>query len=81
MPDSLPGLANFKRAEEQFMQGSFLYQYVLFPISCGGVSMEIAVSDKQFTRTDAARLNQLREAVLQARPTPDTLSWHIQVLR
>ncbi|OHB56976.1 MAG: hypothetical protein A2173_09260 [Planctomycetes bacterium RBG_13_44_8b] len=78
MPDSLPGLANFKQAEEQFMQGSSLYQYILFPMSCGGVSMEITVSDKQFSKIDAARLNQLRRMVLQTRPTPDTLSWRLQ---
>ena len=78
MPDSLPGLANSKQAEGQLMQGSLLYQYVLFPMSCGGVSMEITVSDKQFSRNDAVRLNQLRKTVLQARPTPDALSWHIQ---
>jgi hypothetical protein len=78
MPDSLPGLANFKQAEGQLMQGSLLYQYVLFPISCGGVSMEIAVGDKQFSKTDTARLNQLRKTVLQARPTAHTLSWRIE---
>jgi len=78
MPDSLPGLANFKQVEEQLNQGSFLYQYVLFPMACGGVSMEITVSDKQFTKTDATRLNQLRRTVLQARPTPDTLFWHLK---
>ena len=81
MSDSLPGLANFKQAEGQLMQGSFLYQYVLFPLSCGGVSMEITVSDKQFSKTDVARLNQLRKMVLQARPTSDTLFWHIQGLQ
>ncbi|MFA5291871.1 MAG: DUF1598 domain-containing protein [Phycisphaerae bacterium] len=80
MPDSLPGLANFKQVEEQFNQGAFVYQYVLFPMACGGVSMEINVSDKQFAKTDTAQLNQLRRTVLQTRPSPDTLFWHFKGL-
>jgi hypothetical protein len=77
MPLSLPGLANSEEAQGQVRLGGLLYQYVLFPMAFGGVSMEIAVDQKQFARTRTKQMNQLREAAVAARPSRDALFWHI----
>lgn len=69
MLPSLPSLVNSKEAQ--------LYQYVLFPMAFGGVSMEIAVDQKQFARTKTIQMNQLHEAVIATRPSRDALLWHI----
>jgi len=77
MPPSLRGLANSKEARGEFTQGGFLYQYVLFPMACGGVSMEINLDEHRFAATKGEQMNQLRELVITSRPSPGALSWQL----
>ena len=77
MPPSLPGLANSKEDRGQITQGGLLYQYVLFPMACGGVSMEINLDERRFAATKEEQMKQLRELVIRSRPSPGALSWQL----
>lgn len=77
MPTSLRGLANSKEARGEFTKGEFLYQYVLFPMACGGVSMEINLDEHRFATTKGEQIYQLRELAISSRPHPDVLSWQL----
>ncbi len=77
MPVSLPGLANSKDARWESTRGAMRYQYVLFPMACGGVSMEMSIDNSHFAATKTEQMNQLRELVLRSRPTQDALSWKL----
>ena len=77
MPPSLPGLANFEEARGEFTQGGLLYQYVLFPMACGGVSMEINLDERRFATTKREEMTQLRQLVIRSRPSPAALFWHL----
>lgn len=77
MPPSLRGLANFKEARGEFTQGGLLYQYVLFPMACGGVSMEINLDEHRFATTKGEQMNELRGWVIRSRPSPGALSWQL----
>jgi hypothetical protein len=75
MPPSLPGLANSREARGEFTRGDSSYGYVLFPMVCGGVSMEIDVDEHRFAATHGEQLRQLHDSVIQSRPSPAALSW------
>jgi hypothetical protein len=77
MLPSMPGLANSKEAQGTLDKGGMMYQYVLFPMVCGGVSMEMPANRTQFKKTDSARLDQLRVAVLKSRPSRNALAWPV----
>lgn len=77
MPPSLTGLANSKEVQGQLRQGGFLYQYVLFPMACGGVSMEITIDRRNFAKMKQVQMDKLRNSVISARPSIETLSWHL----
>jgi hypothetical protein len=77
MPPSLPGLVNSREVQGQVSRDGLLYKYVLFPMTCGGVSMEMPLNESQFATTKKIRMNQLREAVIATRPNRDALSWSI----
>lgn len=79
MPPSLTGLANSKEVQGQVKQGGSLYQYVLFPIACGGVSMEINIDSRNFAKTKQVQLDKLMKSVISSRPGIETLSWHLPV--
>ena len=74
MPDVLPGLVNAK--EGQTTVGTS--QYIFKPITCGGVSMDMAVAPRQFRADSAAELAGLRAAVLRDRPAPSAVSWTLR---
>lgn len=74
MPPSLPGLANSRTARVSFTPGNSTREYILFPMVCGGVSMESDAS-AEFGRAHAPQLEHLRQAVLASRPNRDTLCW------
>lgn len=80
MEPSLPGLVNSKEGRGVVTKGGSIYQYVLFPIVCGGVSMEIPVSPEQFKSTETKRLYELRQAVLKFRPKQNALWWALPEL-
>ncbi len=77
MPSSMPGLANSKKAQGTLTKGATMYEYVLFPIVCGGVSMETPITSRQFSNNNSTRLDQLYQAVIRSRPSRDALCWSL----
>jgi hypothetical protein len=77
MPNSLPGLVNYKEKQGYVQQGDTALEYVLFPMVCGGVGMEMKLEPKQFVMDDSGRLQALRSAALRSRPQRDALCWAI----
>ena len=73
MPESLPGLANMKECELAVERGGIVSTLAVFPIVCGGVSMEVDVRKAPFA--DHAPLTGRRVAVLKARPNANALTW------
>lgn len=69
MPPSLSGLANSKEAT--------FSAYVLFPMTCGGVSMDIKLDERRFAKTKVEQMNKLRALVIKSRPSLDALSWQL----
>jgi len=78
MPVSKPGLANSEEVTGNLTRGGLLYQYVLCPIVCGGVSMDMPITSAQFRKTQFPNLNRLRQATLASRPRHDALFWLIR---
>lgn len=75
VPRQLPGRSNVKGFEHRRDVGDG-YQITRLQLpSCGGVGIEIKVSQKNFLKDTTGRLTELRTMVLKARPTPDALSW------
>jgi hypothetical protein len=75
MPDSLPGLANFRQWSQESRQGNTVMQYFMFCIACGGVGMDMTVSQQYFRREPTKSLAIFRKAAIQARPSPEALFW------
>jgi len=72
----LPGRSNVKGFEHRRNFGDG-YQITRLQLpSCGGVGIEITLSQRNFLKDTTGRLAELRAMVLKARPTPDTLSWN-----
>lgn len=72
---TLPGLSHVKGFEHRrdFSGG---YQVAQFALpSCGGVSIDIRVNERNITRDRTGRLDQLRRIVLNARPSSDIVCW------
>ena len=70
MPDSLPGLVNYK---ETHVDVSKRLKKWSLPLMYGGVNMEMDITERQF-RADP-KLNKMRKAVISARPDSDALTW------
>ncbi len=79
MMPSLAGLTNSKEVQGQVKLGGSFYQYVLFPIVCGGVSMEVNLDRSNFVKTKQTQMNKLRKAVISSRPSTKTFSWSVTV--
>lgn len=77
MPPSWSGLANSKEVRGRVTQGGQLYEYLLFPMVCGGVSMEINLDRRNFSWTKGDEMDRLRKLVIKSRPNLGALSWSI----
>ncbi|MCY2989661.1 MAG: DUF1598 domain-containing protein [Planctomycetota bacterium] len=75
LPATLPGLANSQEFSHRFKQGNREGEYVLFPMVCGGVGMDMRADKESFGRAPDRRLSVLRTAALSARPSRDALAW------
>ena len=75
MPDSLDGLANSRQWKHSFMEGNIRYELALYPIICGGVGMDMKISEKNFIAPRQTRENTLRKKVMDKRPARNSLSW------
>ena len=77
MPLFLPGLTNSREVLGEYTQGGLYYQYVLFPMTFGGVSMEINIDEHCFDTARIEQMDQLREIAITSRPDPQSLSWQL----
>lgn len=72
MPDSLEGCVLSQEAFLKGKDGSTNYWY--FPVTFGGVNMEMGVRERSFEKDE--KLKRVKSKVLQKRPSPDALFWH-----
>ena len=77
MLPALPGLANTKQWSHSEKHGNVIREYVLSPIVCGGVSMEMAVKNDKFDDSHNAWLFSFRMEALFERPSNDELTWEV----
>jgi len=71
----LPGRSHVKRFEHrQDFTGGYQITQLWLP-TCGGVDINISVSQSNFVDDTTGRLSALRATVLKARPSPDALFW------
>jgi hypothetical protein len=73
MPESLPGLANYKEVVLEVPGGT----QVLFPIVCGGVGMDMSVQEADHRSDLSSELFLWRGRALAARVSPTAVSWHM----
>lgn len=73
MPDSMEGCVVNQEAFLKGKDGKGTYWY--FPVTFGGVNMELEVRERSFERDD--KLKRVKSKVLQRRPSPEALFWHI----
>ena len=73
MPDSMEGCVVHQEAFLKGKDGKGTYWY--FPVTFGGVNMEMEVRERSFEKDD--KLKRLKSKVLQKRPSPEALFWHI----
>lgn len=75
MEASLPGLANYREWSHRVSRGNSVYTYTLFPMVCGGVSMDMTVTRKDY-QNQRSFLIPFRNAALKSRPK-GSFSWKI----
>lgn len=75
MPDSMPGCVSSKEVFFEGPKGKQAYWH--FPAIFGGVQMVMELTDDQFNTH--RNLRRIRSAVLQARPSPESLTWVFKV--
>ncbi len=80
MAQSYPGLANCREWSQRVTRGNMAYDYYLFPMVCGGVGMDMQVTDTSFGRSEGIRLSLRRLTALRARPSEDSFAWQIPAL-
>jgi len=73
MPDSMEGCVVNQEAFLKGKDGSSTYWY--FPVTFGGVNMEMEVKERNFEKDD--KLKRIKSKVLQRRPSPEALFWHV----
>jgi len=74
---TLPGLSHMKGFEHRReIPGGYQIAKLQFP-SCGGVSIDIRVSKKDFSSDRTGKLRKFRQAVLRARPSQNALHWDV----
>jgi hypothetical protein len=73
MPDSMEGCVVNQEAFLKGKDGSSTYWY--FPVTFGGVNMEMEVRERNFEKDE--KLKRVKTKVLQKRPSPEALFWPI----
>jgi hypothetical protein len=72
MPDSMEGCVVNQEAFLKGKDGSTTYWF--FPVTFGGVNMEMEVKEKNFEKDE--KLKRVKSKVMQKRPSHDALFWH-----
>ncbi len=73
----LPGRSNVKGFTHRKDYEDGYSNYQLWIPSCGGVSIEIEANPENFSQSQASRFNDLKNSVLNNRPSSDALSWDL----
>ena len=73
MPDSMEGCVVNQEAFLKGKDGSTTYWF--FPVTFGGVNMEMDLRERNFEKDD--KLKRVKTKVLQKRPSAEALFWHI----
>ncbi|EAT58042.1 DUF1598 domain-containing protein [Chlorobium ferrooxidans] len=74
----LPGRSNVRNfSHRKKIKGGYSIMQLWMP-SCGGVGMNIDVSDKNFVKDSSGKQAELRVEVLTARPSSNALSWDVR---
>jgi len=72
---TLPGLSHVKEFEHRRdFPGGYQIAQLRLP-SCGGVAIDVRISEKNFVRDKMGWLRELRQTVLELRPSSDALYW------
>lgn len=71
------GISNIERFEHRRETEESIEVIKLWLPSCGGVGIEIEVSEKNMLRDTSKKLEILEEKILQSRPTNDALFWDV----
>jgi len=74
----LPGESNVKRFEEDFQKGGDHQIAKVWIPFCGGVAMNIKLSDSNFKWDRSGKLSQMRRKISESRPGPDALFWNFR---
>jgi hypothetical protein len=77
MPQSLPGLVNYKEVTARIEKEGETYEFLLAQVIFGGVSMDSVIDKAQFVNSDTREMEELRQAVAKARPDESTLFWEL----
>ncbi|MBN2055398.1 DUF1598 domain-containing protein [bacterium] len=78
LPTALPGLCNSAPVNFEIDSSEGRYKYELFPMVCGGVSMETEVEEDNFTPGDKVQLAKIHQELLAARPAASSLTWSMK---
>lgn len=78
MPPSLLGLANYAKETIELKVDNGVYTYTLFPIVCGGVSMEMICKKSQFDNADKNKADEIKRIILDSRPSSASLCWKVK---
>jgi hypothetical protein len=73
MPDSMEGCVVNQEAFLKGKDGSSTYWF--FPVTFGGVNMEMEVRERSFEKDD--KLKKVKSKVLAKRPSPEALFWQV----
>lgn len=75
VPSTLPAVSNVKKVELSTPVG---YGYIYIPTS-GGVSMDIKIGQQDIEKDKTNKLSELKDEILQSRPSKDSLAWRFPV--
>jgi hypothetical protein len=76
----LPGRSHVKRFQHRRdFPGRYEINQLWLP-TCGGVGINISVSQSNFVKDTTGRLTVLKATVLKARPSPEALSWDFPLM-
>jgi len=77
---TVPGISSIKEfISKSETQGGYSILYLWLP-SCGGVSIDLEISDKDIRKDRNGRIVRLRDAVLSLRLSDDSLFWDFSFL-
>lgn len=73
----MPGISCVRKIEtrEDFADRYAIYQSAFQ--TCGGVGMDLKIQKRNFTKDKTGKLSVVRSAVLNSRPSQESLYWDV----